>query len=122
MHYQKRENTAFKSEKLVKKKGFESSSCTAAADLQVLAINFLTGELVWDECLHRSHLSIAKAWLRPECVDDLLEKQYGACVGIPKDMVVRGFIEATGNSILRVNEDVDPPGFEAPREAPDQKP
>jgi hypothetical protein len=45
----------------------------------------------------------------------LMEKQiYGECVAILKGTLVKGSIEATDNSILRVNQEIDPPGYEAP--------
>jgi hypothetical protein len=47
----------------------------------------------------------------------LMEKQiYGECVAILKGTLVQGSIEAADNSILRVNQEVDPPGYEAPRD------
>jgi hypothetical protein len=45
----------------------------------------------------------------------LTEKQiYGECVAILKGTLVQGSIEAADSSILRVNMEVDPPGYEAP--------
>ena len=45
----------------------------------------------------------------------LTEKQvYGECVAILKGTLVRGSIEATDGSVLRVNQEIDPPGYEAP--------
>ncbi|MBO0754291.1 MAG: hypothetical protein J2P54_00390 [Bradyrhizobiaceae bacterium] len=45
----------------------------------------------------------------------LVEKQiYGECVAILKGTLVQGSIEAADDSILRVNHEVDPPGYEAP--------
>jgi hypothetical protein len=45
----------------------------------------------------------------------LMEKQiYGECVTILKGTVVQGSIEASDQSILRVNQQVEPPGYEAP--------
>jgi len=45
----------------------------------------------------------------------LMEKQvYGECVAILKGTLVRGSIEATDGSVLRVNQEIDPPGYEAP--------
>ena len=45
----------------------------------------------------------------------LMEKQiYGECVAILKGTLVQGSIEASDNSILRVNQEIDPPGYEAP--------
>jgi hypothetical protein len=45
----------------------------------------------------------------------LMEKQiYGECVAILKGTLVQGSIEATDDSILRVNQEIDPPGYEAP--------
>ena len=45
----------------------------------------------------------------------LLEQQiYGECVAIVKGTLVEGQIETTDKSILRVNGQVDPPGYEAP--------
>jgi hypothetical protein len=45
----------------------------------------------------------------------LMEKQmYGECVTILKGTVVQGSIEASDKSILRVNQQVEPPGYEAP--------
>ena len=47
----------------------------------------------------------------------LLKKQFeGQCVMVLKGTLVEGSIEDADNSILRVNERVDPPGYEAPRE------
>src|SRR5215475_5273296 len=47
----------------------------------------------------------------------LIEKQnYGECVTSLKGTVVQGSIEAADSSILRVNQDVAPPGYEAPRD------
>jgi hypothetical protein len=45
----------------------------------------------------------------------LMEKQiYGECVAILKGTLVQGSVEATDDSILRVNPEIDPPGYEAP--------
>jgi hypothetical protein len=45
----------------------------------------------------------------------LMEKQiYGECVAILKGTLVQGSIEATDDSILRVNQEIDPPGYDAP--------
>ena len=45
----------------------------------------------------------------------LLEKQmYGECVTILKGTLVQGSIETSDKSILRVNQQVEPPGYEAP--------
>jgi len=45
----------------------------------------------------------------------LMEKQiYGECVAILKGTLVQGSIEGIDDSILRVNHEVDPPGYEAP--------
>ena len=45
----------------------------------------------------------------------LMEKQtYGECVAILKGTLVQGSIERTDDSILRVNQEIDPPGYEAP--------
>jgi len=45
----------------------------------------------------------------------LTEKQiYGECVAILKGTLVQGSIEGTDDSILRVNQEIDPPGYEAP--------
>jgi hypothetical protein len=45
----------------------------------------------------------------------LMEKQiYGECVAILKGTLVQGSIEAADYSILRVNQEIDPPGYEAP--------
>jgi len=45
----------------------------------------------------------------------LMEKQiYGECVAILKGTLVQGSIEATADSTLRVNQEIDPPGYEAP--------
>src|SRR5437763_11090520 len=45
----------------------------------------------------------------------LMEKQiYGECVAILKGTLVQGSIEASDDSILRVNQEIDPPGYEAP--------
>jgi hypothetical protein len=47
----------------------------------------------------------------------LMDKQvYGECVAILKGTQVEGSIDAADNSILRVNEKIEPPGYEAPRE------
>jgi hypothetical protein len=47
----------------------------------------------------------------------LMEKQIsGECVEVLKGTQVQGSIEATDNSILRVNQEIDPPGYEAPIE------
>jgi hypothetical protein len=47
----------------------------------------------------------------------LIEKQmYGECVTILKGTLVRGSVEATDSSILRVNQEIEPPGYEAPRD------
>jgi hypothetical protein len=44
-----------------------------------------------------------------------MEKQiYGECVAILKGTLVQGSVEATDDSILRVNPEIDPPGYEAP--------
>ena len=42
------------------------------------------------------------------------EQLYGECVAILKGTLVRGSIEATDGSVLRVNQEIDPPGYEAP--------
>jgi hypothetical protein len=45
----------------------------------------------------------------------LLEKQmYGECVTILKGTLVEGLIETSDKSILRVNQRIEPPGYEAP--------
>ena len=45
----------------------------------------------------------------------LTEKQiYGECVAILKGTLVQGSIEGTDDSILRVNQEIDPPGYEVP--------
>jgi hypothetical protein len=45
----------------------------------------------------------------------LVEKQvHGECVVIMKGTEVEGSIESTDKSILRVNEQAEPPGYEAP--------
>jgi hypothetical protein len=45
----------------------------------------------------------------------LIRKQVdGECVAILKGTTVEGSIESTDKSILRVNKQVDPPGYEAP--------
>jgi len=45
----------------------------------------------------------------------LTEKQiYGECVAILKGTLVQGSIEGTDESILRVNQEIDPPGYEVP--------
>jgi hypothetical protein len=47
----------------------------------------------------------------------LIEKQmYGECVSVLQGTLVHGSIDAADKSILRVNEDIDPPGYEAPSE------
>ena len=47
----------------------------------------------------------------------LTEKQvYGECVAILKGTLIDGSIEAADNSILRVNQKIEPPGYEAPLE------
>ena len=47
----------------------------------------------------------------------LMEKQmYGECVTILKGTLVQGSVEAADKSILRVNQQVEPPGYEAPRD------
>lgn len=45
----------------------------------------------------------------------LVKKQFeGQCVAIAKGTLVEGSIESDDNSILRVNDRTDPPGYEAP--------
>lgn len=45
----------------------------------------------------------------------LMEQQvYGQCVAILKGTRVLGAVEATDKTILRVNQEIDPPGYEAP--------
>jgi len=45
----------------------------------------------------------------------LMEKQMsGECVTILQGTLVEGSIEGNDNSILRVNQQVEPPGYEAP--------
>jgi hypothetical protein len=45
----------------------------------------------------------------------LFEQQtYGECAAILKGTVVEGAVERTDSSILRVNPEVAPPGYEAP--------
>jgi hypothetical protein len=45
----------------------------------------------------------------------LVEKQiYGECVAILKGTLVQGSVEDADESILRVNDEIDPPGYEAP--------
>ena len=47
----------------------------------------------------------------------LTEQQInGQCVAILKGTLVQGSIETTDNTILRVNEEIEPPGYEAPLE------
>ncbi len=47
----------------------------------------------------------------------MIEKQMsGECVTILKDTLVQGSIEAADSSILQVNQEVEPPGYEAPRD------
>ena len=47
----------------------------------------------------------------------LLEKQmYGECVTILQGTLVQGSVEDTDKSILRVNQQIEPPGYEAPRD------
>ena len=47
----------------------------------------------------------------------LLEKQmYGECVTILQGTIVQGSVEGADNSILRVNQELQPPGYEAPRD------
>ncbi len=47
----------------------------------------------------------------------LMDKQlYGECVTILQGTQVEGSIDAADNSILRVNEKIEPPGYEAPLE------
>ena len=47
----------------------------------------------------------------------LLEKQmYGECVTILQGTLVQGSVEDTNKSILRVNQQIEPPGYEAPRD------
>jgi hypothetical protein len=47
--------------------------------------------------------------------EGLTEKQMsGECVTILQGTLVQGQIEDDDNSILRVNEQVEPPGYEAP--------
>jgi hypothetical protein len=47
--------------------------------------------------------------------EGLMEKQMsGECVTILKGTLVQGSIERNDKSILRVNEQVEPPGYEAP--------
>jgi len=41
---------------------------------------------------------------------------YGECVTILKGTLVQGSVEAADKSILRVNQQVEPPGYEAPRD------
>ena len=44
-----------------------------------------------------------------------MEKQmYGECVAILKGTLVQGSIEVADDSILRVNQEIEPPGYEAP--------
>jgi chemotaxis response regulator CheB len=45
----------------------------------------------------------------------LLEKQmYGECVTILQGTLVQGLIESSDKSILRLNQQIEPPGYEAP--------
>lgn len=45
----------------------------------------------------------------------LVQKQiYGECVAILKGTLVKGSVEGDHDSILRVNREIDPPGYEAP--------
>jgi hypothetical protein len=47
----------------------------------------------------------------------LLQKQmYGECVTVLKGTVVQGSVEASDASILRLNQQIEPPGYEAPRD------
>lgn len=47
----------------------------------------------------------------------LMDKQVnGECVAILKGTQVQGSLEATDNSILGVNKQIEPPGYEAPLE------
>lgn len=46
----------------------------------------------------------------------LVKKQFeGQCVAIEKGTIVEGSVEQADKSILRVNDRVDPPGYETPR-------
>lgn len=44
----------------------------------------------------------------------LQQEAYGQCITIPAGTVVAGSIETARQAILRVNMQVDPPGYEAP--------
>ena len=45
----------------------------------------------------------------------LLEKQiYGECVTILKGTLVQGSVETSDKAILRMNQQIEPPGYEAP--------
>lgn len=44
------------------------------------------------------------------------KKAYGQCIEILQGTVVEGSIETTDNSILRVNMQIDPPGYQTPLE------
>jgi hypothetical protein len=47
----------------------------------------------------------------------LMEKQmYGECVTILTGTLVQGSVEAADKTILRVNQQFEPPGYEAPRD------
>ncbi len=47
----------------------------------------------------------------------LAERQiYGECVAILKGTTVQGSIESSDKSVLRVNQQIEPPGYEAPLE------
>jgi hypothetical protein len=47
----------------------------------------------------------------------LVEQQlYGQRLAILQGTVVQGSIEAADSSMLRVNQEIDPPGYEAPRD------
>jgi hypothetical protein len=47
----------------------------------------------------------------------LLQKQmYGECVMVLKGTIVQGSVEASDSSILRLNQQIEPPGYEAPRD------
>jgi len=41
---------------------------------------------------------------------------YGECVTVLKGTLVQGSIETADKSILRVNQEVEPPGYETPRD------
>jgi hypothetical protein len=68
-------------------------------------------------CTSRAEVSqLQKVRAHPEAFQKLLFTQaaYGQCIAIAKGAVVEGSVEQADTTLLRINEQRDPPGYMAP--------